>query len=491
MMMNQRSRKQALLSLALTVGMLTAPATALWAASATALRDVNGHWAQQAIVQLNQNDVIGGYPDGTFRPDGNITRSEFAAILARALRLNVSQGAGAPSSRFNDVSASFWAAPVIDAVTRQGLMSGYPGGLFYPNKNISRAEAMTVLANAARLSTPNEVRAEELLRHFQDAAQVPAWARRSVAAAVEARIFANDPQESNWIEPTQSATRADVAAMMYNTLAGNPQLAADQSREYNRTQQQWPNPTPAEGVQVSRQPANSAVVALPLEGPDGMPRTTLQGRVTTVPANTQFVGTLQSAINSEENQVGDVVRLTLTEGLFSADGMPVVPAGSTVMGRVAEVVPTGRAGRNGRVGIDFNQILTPDGRRFQIQAEVNSENNGVLVGGSASGRALKAAGKTAIGAGLGAALGTAMGPLSGGKVGKGAIYGTAIGAGAGAVAAAAGKGQPVELTMGERLEIKLEQPLTVEVVNASQQQPNNIVSPGSSVQYAPSQQGQW
>ena len=56
-----------------------------------------------------------------------------------------------------------------------------------------------------------------------------------------------------------------------------------------------------------------------------------------------------------------------------------------------------------------------------------------------------------------------MGPLSGGHVGKGAIYGTAVGAGAGALAAAAQKGKDVTVSSGDKLEIKLDQPITVQV----------------------------
>ena len=110
--------------------------------------------------------------------------------------------------------------------------------------------------------------------------------------------------------------------------------------------------------------------------------------------------------------------------------------------------------------INFNEIVTPDGRHFQISAKIDTED-GMLHGDTTKGRVLKAAGETAIGAGLGAALGTAMGPLSGGRVGRGAIYGTALGAGAGAVAAAAQKGKPVVITTGDKINVKLTQPLTV------------------------------
>jgi hypothetical protein len=187
----------------------------------------------------------------------------------------------------------------------------------------------------------------------------------------------------------------------------------------------------------------------------------LQGRISIVPAATKFTGTLSGAVSSEMSRVGDRVEIKIDQPLVSNDNTVIVPWGSFMTGSVTEVKAAGRLGENGSMKIRFSEIQTPDGRRIPIQAAVATEN-GILSGGDNKGRILRALGTTAIGTVSGAALGTAMGPLSGGSVGKGAIYGTAVGAGAGAVAAGLQKGKESVLQSGDKLEVILEAPISLE-----------------------------
>jgi hypothetical protein len=188
----------------------------------------------------------------------------------------------------------------------------------------------------------------------------------------------------------------------------------------------------------------------------------LQGRVATVPAQTQFAATLSTVLDSETAKVGDSVRATLDMPIASSDNMIVVPSGSQLMGQVISVEPTGRLEKNATLSVRFTEVMTPQGERMPIQASV-ATTDGLLVGGSTKGRLGTVAGKTVAGAAIGAALGTAMGPLSGGSVGKGAIYGTAIGTGLGALAAGVSKGNAILLQPGEKLQIRLDQALQTTV----------------------------
>ena len=256
-------------------------------------------------------------------------------------------------------------------------------------------------------------------------------------------IYANDPAAGKAINPLQPATRAEVAAMVEN-LRERMNLAAGQS-----------GATGSMGLQPGT--SSGSVSTLPNE------TTVLQGRVALVPANTKFTGTVtQGVLSSELNKVGDEVRLTTDQPLLSSDNRVIVPSGSQIVGRVSQIEAAGRSGKPAMMNINFDKIVTPDGQSYAIQGSVDT-TDGMLHGGTTKGRVLKALGTAGIGAGLGAALGTAMGPLSGGKVGKGAIYGTAVGAGVGALAAAAQKGKDVTVSSGDKLEIKLNQPITVQV----------------------------
>lgn len=187
----------------------------------------------------------------------------------------------------------------------------------------------------------------------------------------------------------------------------------------------------------------------------------LQGRVVTAPAGSYVTGTLTSPVSSEFARVGDRFTATLGSDL-AAGGSVILPAGSQLEAQVVSVTKAGRAGRNGELDIRFTSAIMPNGQRIPMSARIQTEDGtGLIKGGTTAGRIGKAALKTGLGAGLGAALGTAMGPLSGGEVGRGAIYGTAIGGGVGALAAAWQKGADAVLPGGQPLNIVLDQPLTI------------------------------
>ncbi|MDQ6421459.1 S-layer homology domain-containing protein [Paenibacillus sp. LHD-117] len=87
--------------------------------------------------QINEHEAyMEGYEDGNFKPDKNITRAEIATILSRVL----TRDAVAENKNYGDVNEAGWAKDAISAMTRMGLMEGYPNGGFGPNKSITRAE---------------------------------------------------------------------------------------------------------------------------------------------------------------------------------------------------------------------------------------------------------------------------------------------------------------------------------------------------------------
>ena len=86
--------------------------------------------------------ILKGYPDGTFKPNGAITRAEFAAIAARFAR--VMEMTGTNAVNFSDI-AGHWAKADISYAAMIGWVNGYPDGTFGPNRNITRAEAMTLV----------------------------------------------------------------------------------------------------------------------------------------------------------------------------------------------------------------------------------------------------------------------------------------------------------------------------------------------------------
>ena len=86
-----------------------------------------------------------GYPDGTVHPNGQITRAEVATIFFRLLRDEVRDGAFTTSNTYSDVAYGKWYNNPISTMSALGIITGYPDGTFKPDQNITRAEAMTLI----------------------------------------------------------------------------------------------------------------------------------------------------------------------------------------------------------------------------------------------------------------------------------------------------------------------------------------------------------
>ncbi len=180
--------------------------------------DIQGNWARSFIEALAARDIIVGFPDGTFRPDEPVTRAQFAAMIRKAFpKAPIRQAVP-----FADVPATFWGYTAIQEAYQAGFLEGYPNRVFLPNQNIPRVQVLVSLATGLTL-TATAPPATTLTNSFQDAAQIPAYARDQIAAATENSIVVNYPNIA-LLNPNQLATRADVAAFIYEALVKAGQL---------------------------------------------------------------------------------------------------------------------------------------------------------------------------------------------------------------------------------------------------------------------------
>lgn len=98
-----------------------------------------GDWYNNAVSTLSKAGILNGYEDGSFQPNGNITRAEFATIAARFFEATY-EG----EDLFPDIK-DHWARDYINQAAHAGIVNGYPNGTFQPQENITRAEAMTIV----------------------------------------------------------------------------------------------------------------------------------------------------------------------------------------------------------------------------------------------------------------------------------------------------------------------------------------------------------
>ena len=146
-MSNKRSGRLIAVVLAVCMVLGSGPAVLL----AQASTDIQGHWAEQVISRWVDRKIVDGYPDGTFRPNAPIKRAEFAALINRTLGFITLS-----SIEFSDMSVDEWFATDVSKAVGAGYMDGYPDGTFRPNANISRQEAAMVLARILGLEATDE-----------------------------------------------------------------------------------------------------------------------------------------------------------------------------------------------------------------------------------------------------------------------------------------------------------------------------------------------
>ncbi|MCJ8280510.1 MAG: S-layer homology domain-containing protein, partial [Rivularia sp. ALOHA_DT_140] len=185
---------------------------------ATAFSDVApNYWAKSYIEALASKGVIAGFPDGTFKPNEPVTRAQFAAIINKAFAPQAQKQA----SNFRDVSRNFWAYNAIQTATKSPFLAGYPNNTFRPQLEIPRVQVLVSLANGLGLTTNNP----NILSVYSDAAQIPNWAQPPVAAATARQLVVNYPT-ARQLNPNREATRAEVAAFVYQALVNAGQAQA-------------------------------------------------------------------------------------------------------------------------------------------------------------------------------------------------------------------------------------------------------------------------
>ena len=129
---------------------LAAALTMSLAISSTALAavpsDIGGHWAQGTIIQWTSKGYISGYEDGTFKPDNSITRAEFVRLVNQSMGYTKTGNA-----YFSDVSSSYWGYNDIQKGVAAGYVRGDGNGKFRPNDPVSRQEAAVMISQICGL----------------------------------------------------------------------------------------------------------------------------------------------------------------------------------------------------------------------------------------------------------------------------------------------------------------------------------------------------
>ncbi len=179
--------------------------------------------AKAAIETLAGRGIVTGEQAGdklNFRPEGNMTRAEFCAIVVRALGLET-----AKSGVFADVQANAWYAAYVDTANAQGIVNGTAANEFSPGSTITRQEAAAMVARAAaKCGMANDLdanAARDILAQFSDYTQIADYARVPMAFCYQQGIL---DDSALTVEPNKVIARAEIAEMLYNMLSAAGRL---------------------------------------------------------------------------------------------------------------------------------------------------------------------------------------------------------------------------------------------------------------------------
>jgi hypothetical protein len=170
---------------------------------------VKDYWAYEQVNYIGTLGIIMGYPDGSFKPEGNITRAEMSALLIRTLMGGDEKVPSAEAVTFPDVGLKHWAARYVNVAAEQGIVKGYPDKTFKPSANITRAEGLAMIARFGKV--------KELAYRGDEFSDVNArhWAASIIAGAYQEGMLTHFKDQP--FEPNKKLTRAEAVEMLYRS----------------------------------------------------------------------------------------------------------------------------------------------------------------------------------------------------------------------------------------------------------------------------------
>lgn len=165
--------------------------------------DMVNHWARTDVMAMYKAGIVTGVTENTFEPDRNITRAEFAALIARTLKLEDK------TADFKDVDSAEWYSVYVGACADAGIITGFDG-LFRPNDNITRQEMAVIIVNA--YSYLGKSGANGGIDSFTDKSEIADWAKSSVDVASSVGLISG--MGDGTFGPAANATRAQAASLL-------------------------------------------------------------------------------------------------------------------------------------------------------------------------------------------------------------------------------------------------------------------------------------
>ena len=174
-----------------------------------ALTDIGGHWAEDYINQLYEDDVVSGYIDGRFGPDDPVTRAQIVKIAMLAFDYDVT--GDFESNPFTDVISSDWSYDYVLSAENEEVVSGYSDNTFRPDNEVTRAEALKIILVGGGITEYDSV-----VPNFSDVDTVIDWFAQYTAYAKTSGLVGG--YSDGTFRGNQSITRAEVCKIVVELM---------------------------------------------------------------------------------------------------------------------------------------------------------------------------------------------------------------------------------------------------------------------------------
>ena len=309
----------------------------------------DSYWAAKQINELTEKGVIIGYPDGTFQPDNDVTRAEFAAMAIRALGQEHTKVV--QPVHFTDVDEEFWAYSDIQKALYFDLISQDKSDLFRPEDSVSRGESISVAVNALTTQTISRAKAMEVLaKNYSDFSVIPEEFVIPAGKAEILNMIVLAPNGKKSLDAERPATRAEVATILFNMM-----------------EQAKLNPN-AKLAEAMRKKTGEGFV---------IEDATVQGSIGTIPAGTIIPINMSKYISSQTTEGGVVYNAYVPQNYVTKEHYILVRQGARLQGQVLDVRPGQYFVRNG-VLILKNSLVTTENDQvasFSGLAEIRKDRN--------------------------------------------------------------------------------------------------------------------
>lgn len=493
-----------LTSLALSALLLFLNASPVFAVN---FKDVKSdYWAYEQINSLTEKGVLAGYPDETFKPDNNVNRAEFTKMIIKTL--DKDDMPVNTETIFSDVSPDFWAYEDIIRSTELGLIKGYPDNTFRPFNNITKSEAISIVSKTIKdkksltdchncVNCKKECDCEEpcvceepcnceeycncqgeessvttcplnhkhskdakcQLGKFEDKEKIANWAKKSFKKAIKNELYVNHP-DKKYLTPNKEMTRAETAALLYK-LRKEPSILAAGFKGPGLQQKAEEKTSAAPAKKLKVEQYTTLTEHLPAnEYSEEVNEVQIKGTKALILAYNVVPVKFKNGFNSKKAAEGELVNLTFAENLETEEGTKLIPAGSKLVAKITELKNGKLFHKNGKVGLEITNLVTPSGEVYPLTATI--QNNELLDKkfGKCNYKRLGIVGGSI--AAFGSILGLLIGVLAD-DVGAGAAIGSIIGGGTGLVAGLAAPGCSIKIPEEQDIFVKINRDLEIDL----------------------------